>query len=359
MYLQKEMVVLSSAGFFREVDLEGHSCPAVAVLSPGDSSRHTPEIQIFFCADEAFVPHLATAVASIVSNMDGKDRICFHVLSNGFSREVERDLATVAETTSSSIRFISPSKELKRFAEAVAADSPYHKMPKLGYYRLMMGSLFPDLGRLIYLDSDTIALGSLAPLWNTPLGKMTLAAVEDQGAGGEVEEEKANLGVGRYMNTGLLLVDLDAWRARDLEGKLRRFGETRRDIPRFYHDQTLLNAVVEEEVLFLEPGWNLMVHCLQEGSSPAEENPKVVHFTGWAKPWKYNPAPVPFSELYWQYRRMTPWGSDLLLKGMMARFRREKVLQAWRHPRDFAFSILGLSAPWAPAIPKALEAKGR
>ncbi len=319
------------------------------------------EIQVFFCADEAFAPHLATAVASIVSNMRHGDRVRFHVLSNGFPHTVERDLSTVAETASSSIRFLRSTKALEQFAEAVSLNSPYQKLPKLTYYRLMMGSLFPDLHRILYLDCDTIVLESLAPLWNKPLGGMTLGAVEDQGRGTQLENEKAILGVGRYLNSGLLLVDLDTWRARDTEGRLRRFGETRRDIPRLWHDQTMLNAVLKNETLFLEPRWNWMVHCHLEGIFPdsLEENPAVVHFTGGSKPWTYNPAAVPFSERYWQYRSMTPWGSDASISLVRECFRREKVRMAWRHPRDFALSLLGLSAPWAPAIPKGMEAKTR
>lgn len=318
------------------------------------------EIQVLFCADEAYAPHLAAAIASIVSNLAHGDRVRFHVLSNGFPQAVARDLSSVAETASSSIRFLHPRKDLERFVEAVSVDSPYHKLPKLGYYRLMMGSLFPDLHRILYLDCDMIVLESLAPLWNTPLGGMTLGAVEDQGRGKALEHDKAILGVGRYLNSGLLLVDLDAWRARDTEARLRLFGETRRDIPRLWHDQTMLNAVLKDEVLFLEPRWNRMVDCLLEGVPPEtlEKKPAVVHFTGGSKPWTYNSTPAPFSERYWQYRKMTPWGSELSLRPIVARFRREKARMAWRHPRDFALSLLGLSAPWAPAAPLGGSAPG-
>ena len=322
-------------------------CMPLPAASPKKTVRSAngSEIPVFFCADEAFAPHLAAAVASIVSNLEHGDRVRFHVLSNGFPRTVERDLSAVAETASSSIRFLHPRKDLEQFAEAVSADSPCHRLPKLAYYRLMMGSLFPDLHRILYLDCDMIVLESLAPLWNTPLGGMTLGAVEDQGRGKALENEKAILGVGRYLNSGLLLVDLDTWRARDTEGRLRRFGETRRDIPRLWHDQTMLNAVLKNETLFLEPRWNRMVQYAEA------RNPAIVHFAGSAHPWTYNSAPVPFSERYWQYRRMTPWGSEASLRPVGACFRREKVRLAWRHPRDFALSLLGLSAPWAPAAP--------
>ena len=112
--------------------------PATRSGVKADYSWGKSEIQVFFCADEAFAPPLAAAIASIVSNMGHGDRVRFHVLSNGFPQAVERDLSAVAETASSSIQFLHPRKDLERFAEAVSADSPYHKLPKLGYYRLMM-----------------------------------------------------------------------------------------------------------------------------------------------------------------------------------------------------------------------------
>lgn len=314
-------------------------------------------IHILFCADENYAPHLGTAIASILVNAAPTDRLHFHVLSDGLSPETERKLKATVEGGTGSIRFLQSDPDLREYATAVSLESKIHDLPKLDYYRLRMGSLFPELRRLLYLDCDLIVRGSLSPLWNTPLLGNTLAAVEDQGRGALMDSEKRTLGVQRYFNSGVLLVDLDAWRSRETEDRLREFGEKRRDIPRLWHDQTILNAVLGNEILFLPVEWNLMVHCLQEGrrGQPEAARGSVAHFTGNAKPWRYNPHAVPFSEEYWKYRSTTPWGKNFPFNSLKRQFLREKTRLAWRHPRDFLKSLVGLEAPWEPAIPKGLE----
>ncbi len=125
-------------------------------------------IHILFCADEHYAAHLGTAISSILANAAPTDRLHFHVLSDGLSPETERKLKATVEGETSSIRFLQSDPDLREYALAVSLESKIHDLPKLSYYRLRMGSLFPELRRLLYLDCDLIVRGSLSPLWNTP-----------------------------------------------------------------------------------------------------------------------------------------------------------------------------------------------
>ena len=45
------------------------------------------------------------------------------------------------------------------------------------WYRIFLPELLPDVDRVLYLDADTIAVDSLAPLWEIDLDDSYLGAV--------------------------------------------------------------------------------------------------------------------------------------------------------------------------------------
>jgi hypothetical protein len=53
-------------------------------------------------------------------------------------------------------------------------------MSKMTYARLLIPELFPaTVSKVLYLDSDLLALGDLGPLWRTDLAGAVVAAVPD------------------------------------------------------------------------------------------------------------------------------------------------------------------------------------
>ncbi len=51
----------------------------------------------------------------------------------------------------------------------------FEGVPSSLWYRIFLGELMPEVDRVLYLDADTIAVDSLAPLWATELGTTTWA----------------------------------------------------------------------------------------------------------------------------------------------------------------------------------------
>lgn len=305
-------------------------------------------IHVFLSSDENYAPHLAVTAASIVGNAALEDRVSFHVLACGLSAGTRQELARIAARRGFPVHFVETRPEMLHFAEQVATPMPDNVLPDLTYFRLMIGTLFPELDRLLYLDCDLVVRKSLGPLWNTPLCGKMLGAVEDQGRDEKLAREKRLLGADPYLNSGVLLVDLEAWRAGEAERRFVEFAKTHRDLPRYWHDQSLLNVVLKDEVLFLDRTWNSMVST-PEG---IPENPAIVHYT-FSKPWKYQYRHVPYADDYWKYRKGTPWGSKGTLEELKRLFRAERVKEAWRHPKQILRALSGLER-WAPALPEGL-----
>lgn len=78
--------------------------------------------------------------------------------------------------------------------------------------RLWVEEFFPgDIDRVLYLDSDIVAVGSVAALWGADLGGALLGAIDIPGS----QQGIANLGMcaeNGYFNSGVLLIDLKQWR---------------------------------------------------------------------------------------------------------------------------------------------------
>ena len=324
-------------------------------------------IHLLLVSDDAYAPHLGTLIQSVTESAKAEDRFVFHVMTRWMTQRNLEGLREIAERGGHGTDFLEPGRGLLDLVMKVAAPYPYDNFPEMTYYRLGMGSLFPGLDRMIYLDSDMIVLKSLRSLWETPLLGKTAAAVEDQGVSELIESERKNLGVTRYLNAGMLLVDLEAWRRRKTEERFARFAAERTEVVRRCHDQSLLNVVLKDEILFLGKGWNLMAHDAGEAADRGSVDPElaralldpaIVHFTC-SKPWNYHSRAVPFTDRYWGFRESTPWGGSDDLDQIRKNLRRGKLRHAWRHPRDFALSLLGFYAPWAPAIPRRLEVNTR
>lgn len=306
-------------------------------------------IHVFLSSDENYVPHLAVAVASIVDNAAQEDRVSFHVLACGFSADTRRELSRIASRRDFPVSFVETRPEMHHFAEQVATPKPDNILPDMTYFRLMIGTLFPELDRLVYLDCDLVVRKSLGPLWKTPLYGKMLGAVEDQGRDEKLANEKRILGADPYLNSGVLLVDLEAWRAGEAERRFVEFAGAHRDLPRYWHDQSLLNAVLKDDVLFLDRTWNSMVST--PGGIP--EDPAIIHYT-YSKPWKYPYRTVLFAEDYWKYRKETHWGGTATLEEIKRRFRAERLRESLRHPKQVLRALAGLER-WEPALPKGLE----
>ena len=86
-----------------------------------------------------------------------------------------------------------------------------------------------------------------------------------------------------------------------------------------FPDQDLLNIALKDHVLEIDHQWNLFVGCL-DLFYPAEvqkfilKNPKIIHWAGREKPWKY--PEIALSDYFWKYARQTPFYEEILQKGL-------------------------------------------
>ena len=194
------------------------------------------------------------------------------------------------------------------------------------YYRFLIQDLLPYADRAIYIDSDLIVLTDLAQLYNQPLGDHLLAAVPDADFQGQINRWKdtkkyavEELGLKTpygYFQAGVLLLNLAELRAVHTVDEWLILAS----VPHRYADQDVLNQACQGRVLYLDMAWNVLSDCdkkrisevieyapatLYQSYMQSRNQPKIVHFAGFKKPWQY--PDEDFGELFWQYAGIAPF----------------------------------------------------
>ena len=167
---------------------------------------------------------------------------------------------------------------------------------------------FVEENRAIYLDSDVIVRGSLDALFSEDLGDFPMAAVED-----DLTSDS--------FNAGVMLIDVDAWRAEGVTEKL--FELTNQFHESSFGDQGILNILFQKRWKKLPQKYNFMVGMdtvarnyqivsWYQDSLVAEKEAEIIHYTG-EKPW-YGINLNRFRNEWWFYYGLE-W-TDIVMRKM-------------------------------------------
>lgn len=259
-------------------------------------------IHVVLSSDNNYAKYLAVTIVSILCNKAEEDALFFHVLDGGISQENRQTIEAMVAEHGASIEFLSIDQAIFSGKELNITQANHITLAT--YYRLLIPSILKG-DRCIYMDCDMICCASLAPVWQTDLEGYIAAAVRDIS-----EEELApRLGLQRYFNAGFFLFDLKAMREKGIEELCFRFIEKHSDRILF-HDQDVLNAVLDGQILELEKTWNCQVcktrACKEKGFHALSRTANILHYLGRKKPWVPG-CRAPGREQYWKYLELTPW----------------------------------------------------
>ena len=158
-------------------------------------------------------------------------------------------------------------------------------------------------------------------LYEIDLGDNLLGGVSDAIIASRQEfRDYAELGCGiypytRYFNSGMMLMNLDAMREFDLEGKFEFLFNTY-GFETVCPDQDYLNVICKDRVLYLDEGWDKMAI---DGNYKGR--PMIVHYNNFAKPWQQNG--INYSGYFWQYAMISPFCKEIV--GIRRSFTADKL----------------------------------
>lgn len=275
-------------------------------------------MRVLLAADHRYVIPLAVTLASISAFHDhGEVRVT--VVSDGISfGDQDR------------IRLSAPSLEIE--FEPIddlfkGSLSRYKNLYPKSYYSRLLGLQYLSASeqRAIYLDSDIIAQSNLKALFDIDLTSFAVGAVRDN----SIPHVSSRWGLRMwreigmeprlpYLNSGVLLVDLVAWRRLNLSEAILKFiNENKHQF--VFHDQDGFNAILQGEFHQLPLQWNQQT-ALRDGRhqlfpvadlddiDSAIKDPKLIHFTEGPKPWQRR-CRNPRKELWWEYLKTTDFAN--------------------------------------------------
>lgn len=296
-------------------------------------------IHVCFACNENYRKGLWVAAGSLLRSNREHD-IVIHILDGGLSASSIHQLRRIATRVHSRHEIHLHAFDESVFAGATLGPGTSH----LTYARLLVGSLLPEIPRVIYLDVDILILGDLIDIWDATSENTVIAGVQDfivQQLGDDCPWPITPEEFSRpYMNGGLLRIDLDRWRKLDLEEKALRLLSRDPTVCQFW-DQTILNYLCRGRIHCLSRRYNRPPERLEEISGGG-----VLHYLAPEKPWAVW-RPDPAFRLWRESWRRLVGPRFLLLSSpemMMSAFRFLGIAIGYRLP--VVGSALALATKW-------------
>lgn len=284
-------------------------------------------LAVAYSTDDNYTKFLGISMLSLFENNTDFEKITVYIMDCGILEENRKRLTELAQKWGREVVFVSMSGALETLGLRMGA----HKISVASYARLFLTTVIPeDCDRIIYIDCDTIVMDSLRGMWETEMGDAYIAGVQDTvdkyfqqiiGLSPEIP----------YMNAGILLINLKAWREKDLPAKFREvIARFEGNVP--HHDQGCINCACQENRVKLDVRYNFTSNMYsfsshtirkiyfldsfysQEEIDRAIAKPAIVHFTSGlvGRPWEEN-CTHPMKDAFWHYAKQSPW-SDLKME---------------------------------------------
>ena len=290
---------------------------------------------VVWASDNNYLPYVTTSVLSFCENnldwivKDGK--LVIHILEEDFSGEDKEKIVKMVkgvQEKSANVGKIEVvfydmkiwCKEL-RLKESIAIKNK-NGYPPSAYFRLFVGQILPsEVERVLYLDSDSLVLGSFEEVLKMDLENNVIAGVSEVMI---TVDYKRKFGLGSndlYVNSGVCLMDLNKIRAEEIWERFVLYIENH-ELP--CADQDVLNTLLIGRIALIHPKFNLQNYLLNHtveyfshytsGSKmfytqmlvdEAIKNPVFIHDKLWCR---YTSFYSPFTKKYWSYFVRNPFG---------------------------------------------------
>jgi lipopolysaccharide biosynthesis glycosyltransferase len=270
--------------------------------------RNGDIIHVVCIADANYGPYAGITLASVLgANSPGDVHV--HLFSDGIDdRDVKRVAAMVRRTNAQFSLY-----DIKgKLEEIRTLPKRINHYTRASYGRLFFPEfLSPDITRAMYLDSDIICVSSLRELWAIGEGIQLLGAARDPWVDNDHEHKRA-LGMPEdhpYFNAGMLLINIEAWRCRNIGDRILEF--VARPKVTKHADQDVINSALWKEITEVPQRWNLLITSPRSNEIPEQlADAANIHFCGGFKPWHFG------------YRLMGGVGAEA--------FRRAKAVSPWQ-----------------------------
>ena len=233
------------------------------------------KINVALAVSKDWFGRARVTATSVLVNSNPEDDYCFFILSNGFKENDKKYFCELQKIRNVDINFIELDDEYFK-------DAIHDWLGVSASYRLRLQT-FVNEDKILYLDSDIVAMKDIRELYEIDVSDYYLGAVEDKCS--NMMKQRVNLKEDEiFFNSGMQLINLEMFRKDNIEEKfMQKLRES--DI---YTDQDVMNDICRGKILSLPLKYNLMESESIYGNRTEEykealEQPVLYHY--YAKPW--------------------------------------------------------------------------
>lgn len=256
------------------------------------------EIPIFFTVDDNYAPFLAVALNSAIKNSSADRRYRAIILHQGLNGQNTARLSSLA-TDNFKIDIAPITANMSALDDRMSNRLRCDYFTLTIYFRLFIPSLFPELDKCIYIDSDVVLTGDIAELFDTDIGDALIGACNDTSIADipplvAYTENAVGVNAKEYINSGVLLMNLKGMRECGFKEHFLKLLST-------YHfdsiapDQDYINAICSGKIFYLSTAWDTMPN----DAKPPQKDHKLIHYNLFSKPWCYDG--IQYSDIFWGY----------------------------------------------------------
>lgn len=271
---------------------------------------------IVIVANEAYIQHSAVMLCSLFETNRNK-QFDIYLLTDGVKDETCSKLQGLCTRYNSRLFVKQPEIELGKTLSINLKDLPIGQWSTMMYYKLFMPIMLPmKCERCLFLDGDMVINDDIEQLYNWNLEKSIVAAAEDIPDCIEIKERLGLSQADKYINSGVMVCNLKAWRKVELEKPIFEFVKKVSNV--IVNEQDVIAMYFKDKLSYLPIRWNMttfyflrkpiIFNKYLKELKQAQLFPGIIHYAAPIKPW-FRDCMHPYRDQYRKFLKISGWPS--------------------------------------------------
>lgn len=281
-----------------------------------ENNNENKKVHIVCITDENYSMPTTVSITSMKLNKKESSIYTIHILANNISSDSENKFLSLSDENFT-IDLIKVEQD-ERFKTFKKGDGDLHVSPA-AILKFKIPQILNNVGKVLYLDGDTIIQGDLRDLYNTNITGKYAAVVKDILSERNPKHLKFLKYKNKfYFNSGMMLLNLTKIRKENITEKLIDY---RLHGINHFMDQDALNVVFKENVVYVSPRYNFLnkfydwwdgerlsvfyMENMADRAKTAYKEAVILHLGSHEKPWIYDMGYL--TRLYKKYYKRSPY----------------------------------------------------
>ena len=264
------------------------------------------DIVLVYITDNNYIMPTTVSITSVLMNKKQSTKYNINIIATDVIDYINilDNIKSVTKDDNVNINIIKTENKYKNII------NNNNKVTNAALLKFSIADILSNYNKVLYLDSDTIILNDLSDLFFTDISEKYAGVIKDLYAM-KHDQEHINLGIEKYFNSGVMLLNTKILRYENISKKLIEYKLNSKS---HYVDQNSFNYIFNNKVKFLSPKYNYItsnfIYTKEEVENFFETNINyddidIVHFSN--KPWNANMQNEYFFEKFWNYYQYTSY----------------------------------------------------